>query len=340
MALRLSVSSLATNYEKPLCRVLPARTPHLLELKGSPLQVTPCPSCKRFSIKKRTAISNAYSGPWTSSGKTVHLHPVHRLQLCHSNCTKISKKRLKLPASIASHTPVHVMISSIGAKSSIRLWLQSAAKRSYERGNGSRNIWIGQLLRVRLLRLLPTLRLFSPLWAAYLRRLTEHGEHDLVAWLRTYERPLPFALAQQYASSSPPPTYVSFWTGFEGTVAGSGAGNQPAEALHAPWQRELQALGGKGNISHVLGVMQKLYTQHWEKWYDWHSSDPLRLSASAPRLLSVFLFFCFTILQHSDLRNHVICHILGGIDTINIALLLGHLGSRLLVSFPQLLRAA
>ena len=53
-----------------------------------------------------------------------------------------------------------------------------------------------------------------------------------------------------------------------------------------------------------------------------------------------FLFFCFTILQHSDLRNHVICHILGGIDTINIALLLGHLGSRLLVSFPQLLRAA
>lgn len=159
---------------------------------------------------------------------------------------------------------------------------------------------------VRLLRLLPTLRLFSPLWAAYLRRLTEHGEHDLVAWLRTYERPLPFALAQQYASSSPPPTYVSFWTGFEGTVAGSGAGNQPAEALHAPWQRELQALGGKGNISHVLGVMQKLYTQHWEKWYDWHSSDPLRLSASAPRLLSVF----FVLLLHNfaALRLTQSCH--------------------------------
>lgn len=98
---------------------------------------------------------------------------------------------------------------------------------------------VGQIVRF-----LPTLPLFSYVWAAYLQWLTDEGSLDLVAWLRSYERPLPFSLEQKYADVSPQPTYASFWSGLTGTIPGSGAGSQPAEALHAPWQRNLQSLGG------------------------------------------------------------------------------------------------
>lgn len=112
---------------------------------------------------------------------------------------------------------------------------------------------------LRILRLVPTLPLFSRLWNAFLAHLTEEQEIDLVAWLRSYERPLPHALQQKYAAVSPALTYVSLWTGLDGIVPGSGAGSQPAEALHAPWQRQLEALGGAGDVGHVLTVMQNLY---------------------------------------------------------------------------------
>lgn len=134
---------------------------------------------------------------------------------------------------------------------------------------------------VRVLRLLPTLPLFSHLWAAYLQRLAQEEEHDLVSWLRSYERELPFLLKEKYVDSSPPPTYVSFWSGLEGTVPGSGSGNQPAEALHAPWQRELSALGGKGGVGHVLAVMENLYQKHWHDWYGWASDAPVTFSTDA-----------------------------------------------------------
>ncbi len=108
---------------------------------------------------------------------------------------------------------------------------------------------------VRLLRLMPTLGLLSALWNGFLARLTRDQEPDLVAWLRTYERPLPAALLKKYEQVSVIPTYVSFWCGLEGTVPGSGSGSQPAEAMHAPWQRQLSQLGGAGSVGRVLTVM-------------------------------------------------------------------------------------
>ena len=116
----------------------------------------------------------------------------------------------------------------------------------------------------------------------FLARLTAEGEHDLVVWLRSYERPLPYLLNKKYADVSPAPTYVSFWTGLDGIVPGAGAGSQPAEALHAPWQRQLDALGGSGDVGHVLSVMQKLYKEHWHDWYEWHSDAPLHCSTRIP----------------------------------------------------------
>ena len=33
---------------------------------------------------------------------------------------------------------------------------------------------------------------------------------------------------------------MSFWVGFDGIIAGTGSGSEPAEAIHAAWQRELR----------------------------------------------------------------------------------------------------
>ena len=123
---------------------------------------------------------------------------------------------------------------------------------------------------VLLIRLLPTLPLFSKVWAGFLAHLQALGEPQLVQWLQTYERPLPWALAQKH---SQPLTYVSMWRGLEGCVPGSGSGSQPAEALHAGWQKQLSQLAGKGTCSHVLGVMQRLYRDAWLQWFGWDSAD-------------------------------------------------------------------
>ena len=131
---------------------------------------------------------------------------------------------------------------------------------------------------VHVLRLLPTLPLFSHVWRGFLKRLESAEETDLVAWLKTYERPIPHDLQAKYRDTSSSLIYCSFWTGREGLVPGSGAGSQPAEALHSPWQRHLESLGGAGDIGHVMSVMQKLYNDYWQKWFDWSSPDPLTFS--------------------------------------------------------------
>lgn len=70
-------------------------------------------------------------------------------------------------------------------------------------------------------------------------------------------------------------------SGLEGSIPGNGSGSQqPAEALHAPWQNKLAEIGGKGNIEHVLGAMQNLYTEHWALSF-----------ASKDHLLTLFFMF-------------------------------------------------
>ena len=147
------------------------------------------------------------------------------------------------------------------------------------------------LAAVRLIRMMPTLPLLSELWQAFLARLTSDQEPDLVQWLRTYERPLPAALHRKYKNLPTLPTYVSFWCGLEGIVPGSGSGSQPVEAMHAPWQRELSALGGAGRVGHVLGVMQRLYKEHWSQWYCLEDSGGLSFQVKDPLLLSPVLIY-------------------------------------------------
>ncbi|CAJ1399628.1 unnamed protein product, partial [Effrenium voratum] len=127
-----------------------------------------------------------------------------------------------------------------------------------------------------LLRLVPTLSIFSHLWKSLLFTLRESGEGIVADWLRSYERPLPPALCRAPADADQL-IFASFWCGRDGCFPGTGGGSQPAEAVHAAWQTQLQKLGGKGDVSHVLGVMQRLYTESWASWYEWHADSPLHL---------------------------------------------------------------
>ena len=84
------------------------------------------------------------------------------------------------------------------------------------------------------IRLAPTLPMFSALWRGMLRRL-EVSEEDVVQkWLRT-----------------------------KGIWPGTGSGNESAESLHSVRQRQLAALGGKGNVVSSLKTLQALYRDKW-----------------------------------------------------------------------------
>ena len=104
------------------------------------------------------------------------------------------------------------------------------------------------------LRLTPTKALMIELWAAFLLRLRALKEEAVAAWLR-----------QRYTCAD---GTASFWVGAFGVHPGTGSGNEPAEAVHAAWQRQLEALGGKGN------VVTKLY-RTWRHLYCWESDSAL-----------------------------------------------------------------
>ena len=137
-----------------------------------------------------------------------------------------------------------------------------------------------------ILRLVPTLPLFSWLWKAFLATLGSLGEPELANYLKSYERVLPAQFACQMLPDDI--VYVSFWIGFDGIISGSGSGSEPAEALHSSWQRELSQLGGRGNINHGLQVLQQLYTQHWKDWYKWGDSSSLSFApvSQDPQLIN------------------------------------------------------
>ena len=95
----------------------------------------------------------------------------------------------------------------------------------------------------------------SFLWKAFLATLRRLGEPTLADYLQTYERPLPAIFKTQY---TPDIVFASFWVGLEGIIPGSESGSEPAEVIHASWQREWEQLGGRGGVGHALHVLQNL----------------------------------------------------------------------------------
>ena len=171
---------------------------------------------------------------------------------------------------------------SIFPRNKIQPWLLNVKSYNSKGGSGSKQTCRGLMLQFDWFVSCPlTLKVFSSVWHGLLARLSADNETELVAWLRTYERPLPFCLHDKYQNSTAAVTYVSFWGGLEDCIPGSGSGNQPAEALHSPWQARLSELGGKGNVFHVLSVMQKLYTEKSASWFDLSSTTPLSFHTEA-----------------------------------------------------------
>ena len=66
------------------------------------------------------------------------------------------------------------------------------------------------------------------------------------------------------------------WSGVCGILPGSDCGDQPQEAFHAPWQRQLQVLGDSAECTQVLSTMQQLYST-WEEQCNWTAERPLQL---------------------------------------------------------------
>ena len=68
---------------------------------------------------------------------------------------------------------------------------------------------------------------------------------------------------------------VQTLVGVGGIWPGTGSGNEPTESVHAAWQRQLEALGGKGHVTEALRTMENLY-EKWCSYYDWGSVTALR----------------------------------------------------------------
>ena len=65
------------------------------------------------------------------------------------------------------------------------------------------------------------------------------------------------------------------WSGVYGICPGSDCGDQPQEAFHSPWKKQLDVLGKSADCTTVLSTMQELY-QTWEKQCDWKGDKPLQ----------------------------------------------------------------
>ena len=102
-------------------------------------------------------------------------------------------------------------------------------------------------------RLAPTLPIFSEVWGGLLSRLHAEEEDVVRAWLQAqYTVPVPAAIAQEHrlgGSATLPPLVAALF-----------------------WQRQLTALGGKGNVVTSLQTMQALYQVCWA-WFLWWADD-------------------------------------------------------------------
>ena len=96
-------------------------------------------------------------------------------------------------------------------------------------------------------------------------RLGYEGEADVAEYLEnTYSRKLSGQALRDIGipvdDIDAEYQFCGFWSATLGIYPGTGCGNEPGEALHIVWQRELAALGGRVSILACLLVMQKLYS--------------------------------------------------------------------------------
>ena len=124
-----------------------------------------------------------------------------------------------------------------------------------------------------------TVDLLHEIWMGFLRKLCSKKEIVLAVYLYSqYSERLTVKDLQtmNIFPNNPNLTEILFflsWSGGFAAFPGSNTGSAGGEAAHSPWQKELQQRGGKWEIEEALSFMQTLYTNRWQKMYDWNDSS-------------------------------------------------------------------
>ncbi len=132
------------------------------------------------------------------------------------------------------------------------------------------------------IRFAPRPDLFSHLWQGMLTRLVALGESEVARYLHKEfcvllpgaDMKLPNIPSELALGKDAKYFFAPHWTGLWGVFPGTASGNQPAEALHSPWQQLLAAEKAVPNVCTIFPIMQKVYEQ-WRATYSWDSASAL-----------------------------------------------------------------
>ncbi len=141
------------------------------------------------------------------------------------------------------------------------------------------------------MRHLPTVDICSALLKGWLQRLRFKQEHMLADYLGPdgKEYYTQRVLARDLRSrgrifcSAPDENdelwFSPHWAGVTGILPGSDCGDQPQEAFHSPWKKQLETLGQNADTNQILHTMQELYNI-WVKQCGWAEETALQLQPS------------------------------------------------------------
>ena len=262
-----------------LCPKSPTR---LLATHNVRLVPTPAARCRLFRasstvrLKQTTAVSFVVLMRCGAPADTLH---DHRSPHCRCKCIRITTLQSKPPAQRHCRIRGLVTTSFIGSKSSTLLWQRSVTNLFTRVESGSRPIKAGLWRRFNFyVCFLPFLfcQKFGMACCAVLSTKRNQTLFDGSARMSARFQPT-FAASLQTRTLRQPISVSGLDFEAASPELVVGVNRPPAEAQHAPWQRQLAALGGKGDVTHILAVLQKLYEEYWQHWYDWASDAPLRL---------------------------------------------------------------
>ena len=140
------------------------------------------------------------------------------------------------------------------------------------------------------MRHLPTIDLWSALWGGWLRRCRFKGETVLADYLGpegtdwytsriTASNLRSMGKITCHAPSGLDELLFSpHWAGIMGIIPGTDCGDQPQEAFHSPWKKQLETMGKNATATQVFFAMQTLY-DIWSQQCDWSNHNPLQLIA-------------------------------------------------------------
>ena len=128
-------------------------------------------------------------------------------------------------------------------------------------------------------RFAPHPAIMSVLWQGFMVRLITYDEIEVVNYLTSeYSVVTPAELFHlprvpypAHLRTNQKYFFVPHWTGLWGVYPGTASGNQPEEALHAPWQRLIEAAKELPTMDTIFGIMDRTY-ERWCQAFAWTSN--------------------------------------------------------------------